>query len=122
MIKTNELTRIFRTEMLRYFVKLAIRKFQSNLLVFAGSIITVSIGALCISLLFSYVYNELTMDGFHKHENDIYMMVCQASPQSRYDAIEASLFFKFNYKNYPELENLVSLKKYPKGELKVIIR
>lgn len=106
--------------MLRYFIKLAIRKFQSNRLVIAGSIITVSIGALCISLLFSYVYNELTMDGFHKHEKDIYMMVCQASPQSRYDAIEASLFFQFNYKKYPELADLVSVKKYPKSEIKVI--
>jgi putative ABC transport system permease protein len=105
--------------MLRYFIKLAIRKFQSNRVVFTGSIITVSIGALCISLLFSYVYNELTMDGFHKHEKEIYMIVCQASPKSRYDPIEASLFFKFNYKDYPELENLVSLKKYPKGDLKV---
>jgi putative ABC transport system permease protein len=105
--------------MLRYCIRLAIRKFQSNWIIFAGSIITVSIGALCISLLFSYVHNELSMDGFHKREKDIYMMVIKASPESGYDAIEASLTFKFNYKDYPELENLVSLKKYPKGEIKV---
>ena len=105
--------------MLKHFLKLAVRKFQSNRLIFIGSIITVSIGALCISLLFSYVNNELTMNGFHKRAKDIYMMVVQASPTSGYEAIQASLFFKFNYKNYPEVESLVSLMKYPKDEIKV---
>jgi putative ABC transport system permease protein len=105
--------------MLLYFIKLAFRKFESNWLIFAGSIVTVSIGALCISLLFSYVHNELTMDEFHKRVNDIYMMTVKASPESGYDPVEASLFFKFNYKDYPELESLVSLKRYSKGEIKV---
>ena len=92
--------------MIKYFLKLAVRKFQSNRLIFIGSIITVSIGALCISLLFSYVNNELTMNGFHKRVKDIYMIVVQASPGSGYEAIQASLFFNFNYKNYPEVESL----------------
>jgi len=47
------------------------------------------------------------------------MMVIKASPESGYEAIQASLFFKFNYKNYPEVESLVSLMKYPKDEIKV---
>jgi putative ABC transport system permease protein len=105
--------------MIKHFLKLAFRKFQSNRLIFFGSIITVSIGALCISLLFSYVNNELTMNGFHKRAKDIYMIVVQASPGSGYEAIQASLFFKFNYKNYPEVESLVSLQKYRKDEIKV---
>ena len=105
--------------MIKYFLKLAVRKFQSNRLIFTGSIITVSIGALCISLLFSYVYNELTMNGFHKHVKDIYMMVLQISPESQYDPISASRSLKFNYKDYPELESLVSLRKYSKGQIKV---
>ena len=105
--------------MIKHFLKLAIRKFQSNRLIFIGSIITVSIGALCISLLFSYVNNELTMNGFHKRVKDIYMIVVQASPGSGYEAIQASLFFNFNYKNYPEVESLVSLQKYRKDEIKV---
>lgn len=105
--------------MIKHFLKLALRKFKSNRLIFFGSVITVSIGALCISLLFSYVNNELTMNGFHKRVKDIYMIVVQASPGSGYEAIQASLFFKFNYKNYPEVESLVSLQKYRKDEIKV---
>ena len=105
--------------MIKYFLKLAIRKFQSNRLIFIGSVITVSIGALCISLLFSYVNNELTMNGFHKRVKDIYMMVVQASPESGHEPIQASLFFNYNYKNYPEVESLVSLQKYRNDEIKV---
>jgi putative ABC transport system permease protein len=105
--------------MIKHFLKLAVHKFQSNRLIFFGSIITISIGALCISLLFSYVNNELTMNGFHKRIKDIYMIVVQASPGSGYEAIQASLFFNFNYKNYPEVESFVSLQKYRKDEIKV---
>lgn len=105
--------------MIKYFLKLAVRRFQSNKLIFAGSIITVSLGALCISLLFSYVNNEITMNGFHKRMKDICMIMVQASPESGYEAIQASSFFKFNYKDYPEAECLASLQKYRKDELKV---
>jgi putative ABC transport system permease protein len=105
--------------MIKYFLKLAIRKFQSNKFLFAGSIITVSIGALCISLLFSYVSNELTTDRFHKRAGDIYMMAFQISPESQLDPFSASRNLKFNYKDYPELENLVSLNKYSRGQIKV---
>jgi putative ABC transport system permease protein len=105
--------------MLKYFLKLAIRNFQSNWLLFAGSIVTVSIGALCISLLFSYVNNELTMNEFHKHQKEIYMMEFQISPESQPDPFAASRVLKFNYKDYPELETLVSIMKYRKDEIKV---
>jgi len=87
-------------------------------LLFAGSIITVFLGALSISLLFSYVYNELSMNKFHHREKDIYMAVIKTTPESQWEAIESSLFFKFNYKEYPELENLATLKKYKEGEVK----
>jgi putative ABC transport system permease protein len=106
--------------MLRYWIKLSVRKFQSNWLLFTGSIITVSMGALCISLLFSYVHNELTMNGFHKRVKDIYMMVFQISPDSQLDPTSASRSsLKFNYKDYPELESLVTLRKLSKGQIKV---
>src|SRR5690606_33731707 len=34
--------------------------------------------------------------------------------------IDADMFFKFNYKEYPELESFVGIQKYPKGSLKLI--
>lgn len=47
------------------------------------------------------------------------MIVVQTSPGSGFEAIQARLFFNFNYKNYPEVESLVSLQKYRKDEIKV---
>ena len=105
--------------MITYYLKLAFRKFQSNRLLFAGSIITVSIGALCISLLFSYVNNELTTNRFHKRVNDIYMMAFQLSPESQLETFAPSRDLKFNYKEYPEIESLVSVAKYLRVQLKV---
>jgi putative ABC transport system permease protein len=100
--------------MIKYYFKLAIRRFQSNWFLFAGSIITVFIGALCISLLLSYVHNEITMNGFHKRKKDIYMIAFQISPESQRDPMAASRFLKFNYKDYPELESLTSVMKFSK--------
>nr|WP_321353984.1 ABC transporter permease [uncultured Draconibacterium sp.] len=104
--------------MFRHYLKYAIRNFRSNRLIFAGSILTVFLCALCISLLFTYVHNELTMDDFHKREKDIYMVTFKDAPESKPVAWEASLFFDFEYANYPEVEAYVTLKKYRKGEIK----
>jgi len=57
--------------MLKHYIKIAFRNFKSNRLIFTGSIVTVFLCALCISLLFTYVHNELTMDDFHKREKDM---------------------------------------------------
>nr|WP_319271209.1 ABC transporter permease [uncultured Draconibacterium sp.] len=104
--------------MLKHYLKYAIRNFRSNRLIFAGSILTVFLCALCISLLFTYVHNELTMDDFHKREKDIYMVTFKDAPESKPEAWEANTFFDFDYNNYPEIEACVTLKKYRKGEIK----
>ncbi|HKI89266.1 MAG TPA: ABC transporter permease, partial [Draconibacterium sp.] len=103
--------------MLKHYIKYAIRNFKSNRLVFAGSIATVFLGALCISLLFTYIHNELSMNKLHKREKDIYLLTVQQSPESQVEAVEAELFFKFNYKDYPGIENFATVKKYKKGEI-----
>jgi putative ABC transport system permease protein len=104
--------------MLKHYIKIAFRNFKSNRLIFAGSIVTVFLCTLSISLLFSYVHNELTMDDFHKHEKDIYLITVQQSPQSRVELAEAQRYFDFNYKDYPEIETLTYLQKYNEGQLK----
>lgn len=68
--------------MIKYYIKFAFRNFRSNKIIFAGSLATLCFGALCISLLFSYIYNELTMDDFHERGQDIYMVAMKQSPQS----------------------------------------
>ncbi|WP_319591812.1 ABC transporter permease [uncultured Draconibacterium sp.] len=104
--------------MLKHYIKYAIRNFRSNRLIFAGSILTVFLCALCISLLFTYVHNELTMDDFHKREKDIYMVTFKDAPESKPEASEASRSFDIDYANWPEVEANVTLKKYQKGEIK----
>ena len=107
--------------MFLYYLKSVFRNFKSNPIVFAGSIFTIFLSSLCISLLFTYVRNELSMDDFHHREKDIYLMTIQASPESRKEIIDASLFFKFDFKKYPEIENLVAVKKYQAGEVKLTV-
>jgi putative ABC transport system permease protein len=60
------------------------------------------------------------MNKFHHREKDIYMAIIKATPESQWEAVENSVFFNFNFKDYPELENLVSVKKYQEGEIKFI--
>lgn len=105
--------------MLKHLLKLAIRNFKANKLIFIGSIATVFLGTLCLSLMYSYVHNELTMDDFHKRKNDLYILTIKTVPESKWETIEASWFFEFNYKDYSELDGMVLLKKYPQGALRV---
>src|SRR5665647_3061636 len=85
--------------MFLYNLKLALKNFKSNRLVFGGSIATIFLATLCISLLFSYTQNELSMDDFHKRKNDIYLITFQESKGSNPEVWEASRFFNFNYKD-----------------------
>ena len=48
------------------------------------------------------------------------MMVIRSSPEREWEAIEASLFFNFDYKKYPEIESLVSVEKPPTGESTIV--
>ncbi|MBD0833773.1 FtsX-like permease family protein [Aestuariibaculum sediminum] len=100
--------------MLIHYIKLAIRNFRSNKVIFVGSLATLCLGALCISLLFSYVYNELTMDDFHNNKKDIYMVTMKRSPKS-----EWSLPFKNNYDEYPEVKNSTSLINFEKDKIRL---
>lgn len=104
--------------MIKHYIKYAIRNFKSNRLVFAGSIATVFLGALCISLLFAYIHNELSMDDFHHHEKDIYLLTLNDSPESNPEITDAPAYFRFNSKDYPEIESLTTIKKYREGEIK----
>ncbi|MEC3907022.1 ABC transporter permease [Tamlana sp. 2201CG12-4] len=100
--------------MLKHYTKFAFRNFRSNKVIFAGSLTTLCLGALCISLLFSYVHNELTMDDFHKGEKDIYMMTMKRSPKA-----EWGLPYKFTPEDFPEIEGSVNLIFFKKDGTKI---
>ncbi|MBD0833772.1 ABC transporter permease [Aestuariibaculum sediminum] len=100
--------------MLKHYLKFAIRNFRSNKVVFSGSLATLCLGALCISLLFSYVYNELTMDDFHEHEKDIYMVTMKQSPKSDW-----SIPFSFEPEKYPEIEHCVGVQFFEDNDTKI---
>ncbi|MCW3804414.1 ABC transporter permease [Plebeiibacterium marinum] len=104
--------------MIKHYFKLALRNFKHNKLIFFGSLITVILCTLCISLLFTYVHNEFTMDGFHKRGDDIYVMTNKSSNNSQTRLIEVRKFFKFNSDNYPEIDEITSVMKYHQGDMK----
>ena len=105
--------------MFKYYIKIAFRNFRTNKLLFAGSLATISLGALCISLLFSYVHNELTMNDFHKRGKDIYLTIVRNGPESQWSVFQPSEFSMIDYKDFPEVENSVSYKYFEKGKMKL---
>lgn len=105
--------------MIRYYIKYAFRNFSSKLSVSLGSLLTLVLGTVCISLLFTYVYNELSMDKFHSRSGDIYLTVNRTSEGSEWTPVAPDSYFKFDYRDYPELEGLTSFTKYGSGELRI---
>jgi putative ABC transport system permease protein len=99
--------------MLKHYLKFAIRNFQSNKTIFAGSLATLCLGALCISLLFSYVWNELTMDEFHDDIDNVHLVLMRTSPQTEWQSP-----FRFNDMDYPEIEHSTGIIPFAKDELK----
>ncbi|MGE5943529.1 MAG: ABC transporter permease [Flavobacteriales bacterium] len=99
--------------MLKHYFKFAIRNFRSNKTIFAGSLATLCLGALCISLLFSYVYNELTMDEFHENIDNVHMVLMKTSPQTEWQSP-----YRFNTLDYPEIEHSTGIIPFTEDELK----
>ncbi|QDH81281.1 FtsX-like permease family protein [Echinicola soli] len=106
--------------MIFHYIKYAFRNFRNKLSVSLGSVLTLLLGTVCISLLFTYVYNELSMDKFHSRGKDIYAIVNRANEGSEWTPIGASSFFNFDYRNYPSIEKATSIRKYREEEIKLI--
>ena len=105
--------------MLKHYIKFAFRNFKSNRIIFGGSLLTLCLGALCISLLYSYVPDQLNMDDFHERQKDIYAITIKRNSQSLPEVDTPNSYVGFDYNDYPELESFTSIEKYKKGELKL---
>lgn len=103
--------------MLKYYIKFALRNFRNNNVIFIGSILTLSLAALCISLLYSYVPDQLNMDGFHKNKDNIYVITKKTSAKSLPEVFEPTLYLNIDYKDFPELRSHTMVSKYSEGEL-----
>ncbi len=66
-----------------------------------------------------YVHNEMTMDQFHKHIDEIYMMKIKPAPQAQWRGINPEPYFNFNYKEHPELKSYTNIQKYEEGDMKI---
>lgn len=60
------------------------------------------------------------MDRFHEKADRIYLTTIRPTPMSELDLIQASLFFKIDYDQYPGVDKKLSLKKYTPEEAKVV--
>ena len=109
-----------KTIMIKYYIRLTFRNFKRNWLTFSGGILTLFLGALCISLLVSYILNEISMNNLHKQKNNIHLMMIQASAESEKEIIDAQLFFDWDYKQYSEIESLTKFNKYRKNEISLV--
>lgn len=103
--------------MFKHAINFAIRSFRSRKLIFFESILTVFLGTLSISLLYTYVNNELTMDNFNKREKDILITALRESVNGQLRGICASKFLEYDYKDEPGIECYTSVLKYNKGEM-----
>lgn len=104
--------------MLKYYLKFAFRNFKGNKVIFGGSLLTLFLGALCISLLFSYVYNEFTMDDSLKNKDNIYVTTIKRTPQSIPALIDIQGFFKFDYTKHPDLKALSEVQRLTEDYVK----
>ena len=105
--------------MLKHYIKFAFRNFKSNKVIFGGSLLTLCLGALCISLLFSYVYNELTMNNSLKNKDDIYITVIKQTPQSIPSIFNIKDFFRFDYTKHPEIKSISDVQNLPEKYIKL---
>ncbi len=105
--------------MILHNIKHAIRNFRANKLIFTGSILTAVLCALSISLLYSYIDNEISMDDFHKNKKNIYFFTEQRAKTTRPALTSPRSYISFNYKKYPGIKGLTNLSKYNKGDIQI---
>ncbi len=105
--------------MLKHYIKFAYRNFKVNKIIFFGSLLTLSLGTLCIALLYSYVPDQLNMDGFHKSKDNIYLTAIKYNPQALPKVYDLNLY-DFESGDYPTLKAITTIKKYKKGELRLV--
>ncbi len=103
--------------MFKHYSKFAFRNFRSNKLIAFGSIFTLGLGTLCIALIASFLYTEMSVNNFHKHEKEIFIPVLKSSPESRWESSSTDLFLKINYLSYPEVKTITKVMNFDEGDI-----
>ncbi|GAA3555363.1 ABC transporter permease [Snuella lapsa] len=98
--------------MLKHYLRIAFRNLIKHKVILASSLLTLCLGTLCASLLLSYIYNELTMDGFHKNKKHIFFEVFRTHPDGVWTNPPPAI--DINYKLFPEVEAVTSIAKLDK--------
>ncbi|MBJ6368554.1 ABC transporter permease [Snuella sedimenti] len=98
--------------MIKYYVRIAIRNLIKHKVILVSSMLTLCLGTLCTSLLLSYIYNELTTDGFHKNKKQIYFEVFRSDPDGVWTNPPPAI--DIDYNSYPEVEAVTSVAKLDK--------
>ncbi|MFI2742478.1 ABC transporter permease [Zhouia sp. PK063] len=101
--------------MLTHYIKLSLKNFYKNKVVFIGSLFTLCLGGLCCAIVFSYVLNEITIDSKAlKDKANTYIFVQEGVRQHDFG------FYQFDNKNkYPEIEAYCYVGKINRGEIKL---
>ena len=101
-------------------LKITFRNTRANSLVYGVSVLAIGLGALCISMLSIYLFNELTTDRFHKRLDDLYMFAVKSSSNSEWTGFHRNVIsYGQPVPDLPGLEQVTSLQMYPKDNLSI---
>lgn len=106
---------------MNHHFKFAIREMRKNVLIVTGSTLSLVIGILSVLLITVWVQNELSHDRFHSNIDQIYMTMVQQSQVDQPREIEASLFFRIDYKQFPEIKSHAVVSLFSEDEIKLTI-
>ncbi|MFI2742480.1 ABC transporter permease [Zhouia sp. PK063] len=105
--------------MLAHYLKLSFKNFRHNKVIFFASILTLSLGTLCISLLFSYVYNQFHRNSFLSNKDDIYMTAEQFSKDGVWNLYHFGELSDFN--TFPEIKTSTSVRRLIDNEVRFTV-
>ena len=90
--------------MFRNYLKMEFRNIRKHKLISSINIISLSTGITVFLLLFSYVWNELTFDDFHKQKENLYTLTYQTGSISGQEFVQDN--FELIKDRYPEITNM----------------
>mgnify|MGYP000471729916 CR=1 FL=1 len=104
---------------MKHYFKFAFREMLKNKLIALGSLASMVVGILSACLIYVWIDNETSTDKFHENIDNIYLTLSQQSPIDNPEPINAKLFFKVDYKEYPQIKGRVSTSLYSEDRIKL---
>ncbi|MCB0628085.1 MAG: FtsX-like permease family protein [Saprospiraceae bacterium] len=103
--------------MIRHYLQTLWWRMINNRVIVTGSLGSLVLGTVCIALLVTYLWQELSTDRFHDRSSDIYLTMIQASPTEKTGTLHIKRFMDFDPSRYPGVEKATTVLKYGKDRM-----